>query len=235
MKYLYYIWLVFFTIFSKIFGLFWFWLVLPFRGYARNVVYNYALENGILIKRLYERNPKEYDDRWELMSNMHPETKGGYIKKRKVKYLEYILVKYLIWGWLDDDAYCDTFSAGHNETYLSGERKLFGFIPMNNWLGRKLLVGKNQCENEEIKGNTFDIGDKRAENPKFNFLGAFIWNVRNTAYNFSYMDQVITEDDWAYFPLIHVGSLIFGWEENGSVIINGKKKKTYILRFIKNF
>jgi len=237
MKYLYYIWLVLFTIVSKIIGVVWFWVALPFRAYARNTVYNYVLKNELFIKRLYERKPIELEDRWVLQPLVHPETKGGYIKKRKipVTFIEYTLVKHLLWGWLDDDAYCDTFSAGHNETYLNGERKLFGFIPMNNWLGRKLLVSRDQCENEEIRGSWFDIGDKRALNPKFNFLGAFIWNVRNSAYNFEYMDHEIKEGDWRYFPLVKVGSLIFGWEHNGYIEIDGKRVKTYTMRFLKNF
>ena len=237
MKYLYYIWLMFFTMFSKILGIVWFWVALPFRAYAVNTIYNYVLSNGIFLKRLYERKPIEKDDRWILQPTIHPETKGGYIMKRKipVTWLEYIIVKYLIWGWLGDDSYCDTFSAGHNETYLNGERKLFGFIPMNNWLGNKLLVSRDQCENEEIRGNWFDIGDKRALNPKFNFLGALIWNNRNSAYNFEYLDHEIKEGDWRYFPLIHIGPFIFGWEYTGDIEINNKKFKTYTVRFFKNF
>jgi len=189
-------------------------LVVPFRGWLRNYVYNYVIENKLDLPRLYERyKGKESSLQYYLEPTNHPETNGGYIIKRPTnKYVFWII----IWFWLliDDDSYCDTFSAGHNNTYLTGERKFLGFIPLNNSLGRSLLVGP-VCENESIRGNSFDIGDKRTLNPKTNLLGQLIWNGRNPSYNFNYFFVESNSDKNKYH--FEISDMKFGWYySNGS-------------------
>lgn len=217
----------------KIFGLFWFWVVAPFRSYARHIVYLYALQRGKFIpKRLLERHPaySSYEYCWILKSKSHLEAKGGYIRNdRLISNIEYYFALWVLWIWLDDDAYCDTFSASHNETYLIGERKFLGIIPLNNKLGRILLQGK-ECEKSIVKGNAFDIGDYRATQPKFNFLGTLIWTWRNSSYNYSYMfmQKALKKED---VFLYKIGNFKFGYEYDSS--INGIDYYTNI--FFKNF
>ena len=205
----------------KMFGWVWFWFVLPFRHYARHVVHLYKLQNNDLIKRQMERNPKYKVDRWILPI-------GYILDDRKISKIEYLLVKYLIWGWLDDDAYCDTFSAGHNETYLNGERKLLGIIPLNNRIGKWLLKGR-QCE-KECGGSIWAIGDIRKGEPCFNLLGTMIWNIRNSAYNFEYEAVWKTEEQIKVW-YVKIFGMEFGWKKVDMCC----GKQWYKMVFIKDF
>ena len=56
MKYLRYILILVLKLVGKIIGVPMFYLLLPFRAYARNRVYNYVLQNDIYLPRLIERN-----------------------------------------------------------------------------------------------------------------------------------------------------------------------------------
>jgi len=199
MKYLYYISLVLFTIFRKVFGLVWYWFIVPFRAYARKVVYNYVLENGINLKRLMERNPIEYEYFYYL--------DNGFINKRKVSKIEYYFVVFFIYGWLDDDSSCDTFCDGHNQTYINGER----YIPE---IFRQMLLKANIKSNI---GKSFDLGT--ITKPSFDFLSCLIWNGRNTAYNFSYLFEQISDESLVFYK--EFMGLKFGWEED--TIVNGVK------------
>ena len=55
MKYLRYVLILFLKLVGKIIGVPIFYLLLPFRAYARNRVYNYVLKNNIYLKRLEEK------------------------------------------------------------------------------------------------------------------------------------------------------------------------------------
>lgn len=189
MKYVYYISLVLFTLFRKVFGLVWYWFVVWFRGYGRNTVYNYVLQNGIKLKRLEERNPKPF------------------IKYRKISKLEYIFALFFIWGWVDDDSGADTFSKGHNQTYINKER----YIP--DYFRQKLIMANLKASNS----NYFDMGDNIV--PCFDLLSVIIWNGRNTAYNFSYMFEQISDERLVFYKEIF--GLKFGWQEDG--MVNGIK------------
>ena len=189
MKYLYYTFLVLFTLFRKVFGLVWYWFAVPFRAYARNTVYNYILQNGIKLKRFEERVPKPY------------------IKFRKVTKLEYYLVVFFIWIFLDDDSGADTFSKGHNDTYINKERYIPEYF-------RQLLIKAN---NKASNGSYFDKGDDIKS--CFDVLSCFIWNGRNTAYNFSYLFEQISNEDLVFYK--EVFGLKFGWEQDTEV--NGVK------------
>ena len=56
MKYLRYILILVLKLVGKIIGVPMFYLLLPFRAYARNRVYNYVLQNDIYLPRLIEIN-----------------------------------------------------------------------------------------------------------------------------------------------------------------------------------
>ncbi len=171
MKYLRYILIILFKLFCKVFGLFWYWIALPFRAYARNRVYNYVLQNDLHLPRLSERKPqlsKWHDDILRyFLSDIHKVqerndiTIRGYIKYRKVSWIEFQFCFWFIWGWVDDDSNHDTMSGG----YIKGK----------------------------IYGNTFDLGDVRGLYPEFELKESWAWVVRNTAYNFNYYFEEIAE------------------------------------------
>lgn len=208
MIYLEYLVIVAWHIFGKIVGLFYFFVAILFRKYSRNSMYNYILENKIYLKRLNERPISELGNHTfegkefygYIIAPFHHTTKGGYIVYRKVSKLEFILNFIFIWSWLDDDANEDTFSAGHNQTYYSGERKFW--FPLS-WF---------KCPVAEY-GNTFDLGDYRGDNSAFCFWGSFLWNVRNTFQNAKYLTYEVTEEEYNEKGCFYVEfkGYQFGW------------------------
>lgn len=168
MKYFEYILILVWHVLSKLIGYVWFFVVVPFRRYANNVVFNYVLQNGIYLKRLRERRIDEFSDYY--VTKPYHETDGGFIYKRKISWLEYQLVYWFIWGFLDADANDDTFDISRVEE-LRKESKIWSF----------LLQGAERKQ----YGNSFDLGDARLSN--FHFFATMFWNTRNTAQNFLYM------------------------------------------------
>lgn len=204
MKYLEYASILLFTIFRKVFGLVWIYVALPFRHYANNVVFNYVLANGVYLQRLNERMLTRVVGGWNINSAHCPTM--GYIVERKVSYLEYKLVYWLIWGWLDADCNDDTFDYGHVERLT----KEGGFLGL-------LVKGATRKQ----YGNSFDLGDARESN--FHFGATTQWNFRNTAYNFRYMQYEKSPTDKNLF-LITIGSWKFGW-------VKDEDKDNYSLAF----
>lgn len=206
MKYVEYALILAWHVISKIIGVFWFFVAVPFRRYARNTVYNYVLQNGVYLKRLEER-PMIWDSfLGKFIIAPYHGANGGYIEYRKVSKLEYYLVFWLIWGWLDDDANYDTFSMGRVEE-LRKESKIWAFF----------LQGANGKQ----YGNSFDLGDARTK--EFHFFASMFWNNRNTAQNFLYM-QFQKQDQ----PFLHIiVGRQFGWgvapDGNGYQLYYGKK------------
>lgn len=218
MKYWKYLGVILFTVFRKVFGLFWFWLILPFRGYARNVVYNYTLQNNIWLKRLYERNPIRVEGGWELTGGR---VEKGFIRFKDVTWLEYQFMYWLVWIWVDDDSNRDVTDLGYIRTYLDGERK--------TWFSRdKLLKEYNYLSGIKF-GNTFELGDLRAEYPVEIFKSwrcTLLWLKRNTGYNAKYSQfETINKKD---VFRIDFKDKIIGWVEEG--VVNGKQN--YSLRFL---
>ena len=189
-KYVRYVGILVWTLVRKAVGLIWFYIALPFRKYARNVVYNYVLQNGLYLKRLLERPITRTNYGWEIAPYHY--TDGGYIKYRKVSWVEYHLVYWLIWGWLDDDSNEDTFDKGHVATITSGERL--------RWFPKKCLESVPKVQ----YGNSFDLGDVRE--PAFHFWASTLWLWRNTAYNFKYMQWEENRPEMLFY---HVWK---GWE-----------------------
>lgn len=196
MKYLRYIGIVVFALFRKVFGLVWFYVALPFRRWARNVVYNYTLQNGLYLKRLLERPISELGQHEYLSKSFygwkiapyHDTNHGGYIEYRRVNKLTYLFAFWVIWGWVDDDSNHDTMDKGFTERVVRGEH--FGFLPQRL---------RDYCAGIEWKahGNTFDTGD--ALDSEFHWLASTLWLVRNTAYNFKYALHECRPEDKGHF------------------------------------
>lgn len=215
MKYIKYLFILLFTLVRKVFGLFWFWIVCPFRGYARNVVYNYKLQNGLWLKRLNERNPKLYGGKYHLTGGR---TQTGKINYRKISKLEYLFVYWFIWGWLDDDSNYDTCDLGFIQKVITGEHK--------SWMGKPfkdLLKQHAQIMEASVFGNSFELGDIRAQSPVLLSVSTLFWLMRNTAYNFKY-DQYESKEQDFYFELF---GYAFGWAPQD--IVHGQQN--YTLKF----
>ena len=222
MKYIKYFLLVALAIFTKIVGLIWFFVAVPFRKYAREVVYSYALEHDIKIKRLMERNPALVDSKvgW-ILQDVHNVGMDGLVLKHDVGWIQFWFVVFFLWGWLDDDANEDTFSAGHNQRFIDGDLK-------NTWQSKLWRNDLIKANDRSTYGNTFDLGNYRARFPNFSFPAALIWNTRNTAYKFGYLfEQTSNRNDVFVWT---IGGVQYVWVPDGHVsedkywqIIVGKK------------
>lgn len=208
MKYIRYVNILLWTLIRKAFGLVWFYVAVPFRAYARNTVYNYVLQNDLYLKRLLERPISRESYSYYTIKPFHG-TDGGTIEHRKVSWLEYQLVYWFIWGWLDDDANQDTTDKGYIQTIVNGERL-------------EILPGEIEVElirdltEFDIYGNSFDLGDKRAKFPIFEFWSSTLWNIRNTAYNFKYMQWEEERPEYLFYHKI--GNYEFGYNEDGRLV-----------------
>ena len=199
-KYTRYMGIVLWALFRKVFGLVWYFVAVPFRKYARNTVYNYVLKNGIYLKRLLERPIEEHENLY-IIAPYH-NTQGGYIKKRDVSWIEYQLVVWFVWGWLDDDSNEDTFDRGYNNTIINGERL--------KWLPSFIKNSIRKVPKVQY-GNSFDLGDARE--PEFYFWASYLWTIRNTAYNFKYLLHEVRDDDLKFY---WKG---FGYNEDGRLVV----------------
>ena len=172
MKYLRYILILVLNLVGKVVGVPIFYLLLPFRAYARNRVYNYVLQNNAYLKRLEERDYKLNNGVYyptNISKKSFKLKNDGYIKYKKVSFLEYCLALF-IWVWFDDDSNYDTHDG----------------VETNETLDKPF-------------GNTFDLGDLRAEYPIVDGMKTFKWICRNTFYNANYMFEEIRENDKNFF------------------------------------
>ena len=167
MKYLRYVLILVLKLVGKIIGVPMFYLLLPFRAYARNRVYNYVLQNNVYLKRLEEREYKLSGFGYAITKASHKNFRLnglGFIEYKKVSFLEYCLALF-IWVWFDDDSNYDTHDG--NESLETLDKPF---------------------------GNTFDLGDLRAEYPIVDGMKTFRWICRNSFYNFNYMFEEIREN-----------------------------------------
>ena len=178
MKYLRYLLILVVKLVGKIIGVPVFYILLPFRAYARNRVYNYVLQNNVYLKRLEEKNYVLENGVYYPLNLSHKDYKlkdKGYIKYKKVSKLEYFLALF-IWVWFDDDSNYDTHNGG---VELETPIKPFG--------------------------NTWDLGDLRGEHPIVDGMKTFKWICRNTFYNFGYMFEEIREHNkYKIFKIINI-------------------------------
>ena len=185
MKYLRYILILVLKLVGKIIGVPMFYLLLPFRAYARNRVYNYVLQNNIYLKRLEEREYKLSGFGYAITKASHKNFRLnglGFIEYKKVSFLEYCLALF-IWVWFDDDSNYDTHDG----------------VETNETLDKPF-------------GNTFDLGDLRAEYPIVDGMKTFKWICRNSFYNFNYMFEEIREDSkYNFFKVIKIFRFTIIW------------------------
>lgn len=166
------------------------WPAIPFRAYARNVVYNYVLQNNVRLKRLEERKPTFVGDGWTLqdvhnLTLFNGQGIRGYIKQRKVNKLQFYLTVLLVWGWLDDDANEDTTDLDYIKTLVDKERYQVGSRLLRPLL--KNVPVRERNGGEVVYGNAFDLGDTRDRYAYFHPLATWFWNRRNTAMNWQYL------------------------------------------------
>ena len=187
-KYIRYIGIMLFIPFRKVFGLVWYFAVVPFRGYARNVVHNYVLQNDIYLPRLLERPIIKEQSRY-IIQPYHG-TQGGYIKYRYIYWLEYQLVFWLLWGWVDDDSNHDTMSGG----------KIDGM-----YFGNAFDLGDKRAKYPEFK---FKESTKwLCRNTAYNFKYS-LHECLPTNKNFFYFKFLGTH--WGYLPNgSHKGRLVY--------------------------
>jgi hypothetical protein len=234
MKYLYYIAVLVWSIVSKIIGVPMFYLLSPFRKWARNRVYNYWFDNDIFVVRFREREPKLSEDGTKIeLPNAVPDTtlyvQAGYFNKVTVSKPVYWLA-YFVWGWYDDDSTQETWCRGHNINVLKGQTD-----PWALWLPGAKKSLEDAVADTETYGRVFDMGDEAT----YSIRGwsTFIWILRNTAYNFSYASDIDDESKvWLIeFPSIKIkrGHLMFGWEASYNKY--AKNNTMYTHRFIANF
>ena len=211
MKYLYWVYILVLVVYRRVpLGLI--FLIIPFRAKLRNIVYNYHLQNDIILKRLYERSPKKTKYGW-LLHNNH-DVVNGIVNKTKVTKIKYY-ISLFFWLHLDDDSMADTYDAGFNNTIINKERKKW----MPEFIVNKLKKASEDAKNadNECKGNSFDLGDRRGMLPLYEFWSTFWWTVRNPSYNFNYKFNQLTDPKKA-FKIVLFGKL-FGWREDG--VLNG--------------
>ncbi len=172
MKYLRYILILVLKLVGKIIGVPMFYLLLPFRAYARNRVYNYVLQNNVYLKRLEDRDYKLSGFGYAITKASHKKFRLnglGFIEYKKVSFLEYCLALF-IWVWFDDDSNYDTHDGVETEETI-----------------------------DKPFGNAFDLGDLRAEYPIVDGMKTFKWICRNSFYNANYMLEEIRENDKNFF------------------------------------
>lgn len=163
-----------------------------FRKYSRNTVYNYILQNNLYLPRLTNNsriNVTKVHNGWRLKSKRAGE---GFIKFKDVSKLEFYLVLFLLWGWVDDDCVYDTTPEGYGPDILKGEH--FPNAP-------KLFLSMIKKEQDYIEtkrlGNSFELGDERTS--VWVPLLSTLWMIRNLAYNFNYLFEECHPDSKLWF------------------------------------
>lgn len=190
------------------------WLAFSVRRWARESVYSYTLENGKTIKRLLERRPEEVQGGWKLHGYEH---KGGFVERRNISWIRYA-VAMCIWVFLDDDSDVDTYSKGHNNTYVTGERS-----------APKWVVDRMRKANENaIQGSQFELGDVRGYDPRLDVVSTFYWTGRNSAYNFNYKFLQISDESKVWYK--RIGKLEFGWRPDWNKV-DGKSYYTHVFGY----
>ena len=167
MKYLRYIFILVAKLVGKIIGVPVFYLLLPLRHKARHIVYNYVLQNNIYLPRLLEKDYKYSQGLYTPKNISHKAYRiknDGYVKYEKISKTRYYLWLF-VWIWFDDDSNYDTHDGTESEETF-----------------------------DKPFGNTWDLGNLRAEYPIVDGMKTFKWILRNSYYNANYMFEEIREN-----------------------------------------
>lgn len=152
-----------------------YFLVRDYRSYIRNVVVNYEISNNI-------DNP--FRDVTIALDKIPTNLKPTIVKK-DVNYITYIIVKYFLWIWLDDNARYDTYGINNISSLLSS---------------KKLI--KHYTKNS-IVGSYNELGDIRSLNP-LTCIKLELINIKNyKRFNYYYATHYINTLSEVFLITIH--------------------------------
>ncbi len=191
MKFLKYVSVFIPSVLIGIFSTVWYWLVRDFRAKARNIVYNYMLQND---KPIWQINNYLYSEKFDGYI-----TEIGYVQYTEVSYIKYLWWKWTVWIWLDDDCENDTYNINviNKKSWYKTNKSYFGKILLNNTLGYELF------------GTAFALGDNRADKPATATVNE-IHHLFTSITNFDHMYGYTT--DTKYLFNLTIRGRMFGWE-----------------------
>lgn len=187
-------------------GWIWVFACIPFRAYANNYIFNGVLQWGMdYLPRLWLRKPVLTGNVWELTPVTYTEPDGykwtkvpkdpegkpikGYIKYREVNKVWFWVVLVFCWIWLDNGSDQDTTDAGYVNTLTGKDGYKTDGEDRTHTFTAKIFAPFLPVMPESLTayGNTFDLGDARADYPYFHWAATFVWNLRNSTYNLKYL------------------------------------------------
>lgn len=166
------------------------------RDYSTNVVFNYVLENKIHLPRLKEIGwvfcPDEKLYKPTLKKNGI--ITEGYLKYRKISKLEYYLVMWFLWKWVDNDTNNDT-----TDKHLIMDKVINkeSYPSFPEWVRNIVRKERSRLETYGQYGNAWYIGDARKR--EWYWISSILWLIRNTCYNYNYMFEECAEDSKMFF------------------------------------
>ena len=180
------------------------WMVVAYktRHWSTSIVFSYTLQNGLYLPRL--TNDKKVsvvpvENGWELHSSKYKTI--GFVEDKKVNWLTYQLVFWLLWGWTDNDCDRDTVAIGYGRDILEG--KHFPGAPV--WFLKRIAKEQAYLETQP-DGNAFHLGNTLVKN--WVPILSTMWMFRNLAYNFNYsLEELPKGSKWHFY--IHFPSK--GW------------------------
>ena len=204
-KYLYYIRIVIAGKLISMFSIVWYFIIYPFRGTARDIVYNYVLKNNIFLKDLLRYKPYYDQDSNAWVLNKDNKI-TGYVYYKDVSYWKYFIFKWGVWVWINDRAKYDTIDLDINYDFLLQYNRIIPRLGL--WLTNKLL---SPTRDIHVIGSAFEKGSTRKRFP-ITYLPAqllFIFKVADT--NYDYLMYFTRNKDILFYKKIW--KFEFGWKE----------------------
>lgn len=167
-----------------------------FRGYSTNVVFNYCLQNNIYLPRLKEIGWYfvEEESMYRPTRKKYGIIDNGYLRYRKISKLEYYLVMWFLWKWVDNDTNNDTTDKNLiMEKVINKES--YAWFP--EWMRNIVRKEKHRLESDGQYGNAWYLGDARKR--EWHWISSILWIIRNTCYNYNYMFEECAEDSKMFF------------------------------------
>jgi hypothetical protein len=157
----------------KFIGIFYYWIAVNYRYRARDVVYNYNLQNNKRFDRLDIRYPRWVPEihRWELD---HPDTDIpiGYINYEYVNIFKYYWYLITVYIWLNDELPYDTLDCSDLiACNRDREFKWYNFL-FSKYLSKAI----HNCLHHTP---AFDVGSIGYKYPNRSFIGEFLVMVLN--------------------------------------------------------
>jgi len=171
------------------------WMIIAYnkRAYSRGIVYSYTLENGLYLPRLTDEPDLKITktkDGWNLRDKSYKQK--GFVKRLEVSKTKYLLVYWLLWGWVDDDCRADTVAREYGQDIIDGKNLKFLQHKSLKFILNK--IKKEQAKVvEQPDGTVFSLGNN--VQPFWVPILSTLWMFRNLAYNFNYSQEEIREND----------------------------------------